>query len=70
MKFVSNAKMDAFRESKLFADLASVVDDPEEWLHTPNPLMPGFTRPIELVGTPDETFIVEWIGQVQHGYLW
>ena len=41
-------------ERELLEDVRGFVDDPEEWFRTPNAAFEG-RRPIELLGTPDES---------------
>jgi DNA-binding transcriptional ArsR family regulator len=38
---------------KLIKKVSTVIDDPEHWLHSPNPQFEG-RRPIDLIGTDDE----------------
>jgi uncharacterized protein (DUF2384 family) len=47
-------------------ELETIVDNPGLWLDSPNPLFGGRT-PRELLGTPDEKLLEDWIGAVKHG---
>jgi len=40
-------------DPKLLSDVGEVMDDPEQWFHTPNSVFEG-RKPVELLGTPDE----------------
>ena len=50
----------------LRGELESVLAEPDRWLNTPNDQFGGRT-PLELVGTPDEQLLHEWVGAVKHG---
>jgi hypothetical protein len=51
---------------KLVKKVGSVVDDPEDWLNTPNPQFEG-RRPIDLIGTEDEVRVHIIIEAAQQG---
>lgn len=51
---------------KLIKKVATVIDDPEEWLNRPNPQFEG-RRPIDLVGTDDEIRVHIVIEAAQQG---
>lgn len=53
-------------EEAIRAELNTIVDKPDLWLDSPNPLFGGRT-PGELIGTEDENLLREWIGSVKHG---
>jgi Protein of unknown function (DUF2384) len=50
----------------LRGELESVLAEPDLWLNTPNDQFGGRT-PLELVGTPDERLLHQWVGAVKHG---
>jgi hypothetical protein len=50
----------------LRAELESVLAEPDRWLNTPNDQFGGRT-PLELVGTPEEQLLHQWVGAVKHG---
>lgn len=47
--------------------LADILEDPETWLETPNPLF-NYRKPADLVGTLDEKLIWDWISAVENGF--
>jgi DNA-binding transcriptional ArsR family regulator len=51
---------------KLIKKVGTVVDDPEDWLSTPNPQFEG-RRPIDLIGTKDERRVHIIIEAAQQG---
>jgi len=51
---------------KLIKKVGTVVDDPEDWLSTPNPQFEG-RRPIDLIGTKDEPRVHIIIEAAQQG---
>jgi DNA-binding transcriptional ArsR family regulator len=51
---------------KLINKVATVDDDPEDWLSTPNPQFEG-RRPIDLIGTDDERRVHIIIEAAQQG---
>jgi DNA-binding transcriptional ArsR family regulator len=51
---------------KLIKKVATVIDDPEDWLNTPNPQFEG-RRPIDLIGTDDEIRVHIIIEAAQQG---
>jgi DNA-binding transcriptional ArsR family regulator len=53
---------------KLIKKVSTVIDDPEEWLNTPNPQFEG-RRPIDLIGTDDEIRVHIIIGAAQQGFF-
>jgi ArsR family transcriptional regulator len=53
---------------KLIKKVSTVIDDPEEWLNTPNPQFEG-RRPIDLIGTDDEVRVHIIIGAAQQGFF-
>ncbi|MFL5244025.1 MAG: hypothetical protein ACJ8FY_18130 [Gemmataceae bacterium] len=53
-------------QDDLLAELAATVDQPALWLDAPNPLFGG-RIPSQMIGTPDEHLLREWIGSVKHG---
>jgi hypothetical protein len=55
-------------QKDLLAELAATVDKPSLWLDTPNPLFGGRILS-QMIGTPDENLLREWIGSVKHGML-
>jgi ArsR family transcriptional regulator len=53
---------------KLIKKVGTAVDDPEEWLETPNPQFEG-RRPIDLIGTDDEIRVHIIIEAAQQGFF-
>src|SRR5207302_1804740 len=53
---------------KLVKKVGSAVDDPEDWLNTPNPQFEG-RRPIDLIGTDDEVRVHIIIGAARQGFF-
>ena len=53
-------------QDSLLAELTATVDQPALWLDAPNPLFGG-RMPSQMIGTPDERLLWEWIGSVKHG---
>ena len=51
---------------KLVKEAGSAVDDPEDWLNTPNPRF-EWRRPIDLIGTEDEVRVHIIIGAARAG---
>ena len=51
---------------KLIKKVGTVVDDPDEWLNTPNPQFEG-RRPIDLIGTSEERRVHIIIEAAQQG---
>jgi DNA-binding transcriptional ArsR family regulator len=51
---------------KLIKKVGTVVEDPEDWLNTPNPQFEG-RRPIDLIGTDDEIRVHIIIEAAQQG---
>jgi len=51
---------------KLIRKVGTVVDDPEDWLSTPNPQFEG-RRPIDLIGTKEERRVHIIIEAAQQG---
>lgn len=58
--------LDKLALRKLIKKVATVVDDPEDWLSTPNPQFEG-RRPIDLIGTKDERRVHIIIEAAQQG---
>jgi ArsR family transcriptional regulator, zinc-responsive transcriptional repressor len=53
---------------KLIKKVGTAVDDPEDWLNTPNPRFEG-RRPIDLIGTDDEIRVHLIIEAAQQGFF-
>jgi DNA-binding transcriptional ArsR family regulator len=53
---------------KLIKKVGTVVEDPEDWLYTPNPQFEG-RRPIDLIGTDDEIRVYIIIEAAQQGFF-
>jgi DNA-binding transcriptional ArsR family regulator len=53
---------------KLVKKVGTVVEDPEDWLNTPNPRFEG-RRPIDLIGTEDEDRVHIIIEAAQQGFF-
>ncbi len=49
-------------------EVQSVVANADEWLETENPLFGGLA-PKQLIGTPQEGLLREWVARVRHGVL-
>ena len=47
-------------------ELELIFEDPQPWLDTPNSWFGG-RKPGDLIGTPDEKHLRNWIGMVKHG---
>jgi uncharacterized protein (DUF2384 family) len=54
--------------SKLIKKVDTVIDDPEAWLHAPNPRFEG-RRPIDPIGTDEEVRIHLIIEAAQQGFF-
>lgn len=64
-----STKRDKERHRKaIVKKIGTVVDDPEDWLKTPNSQFGGRT-PEELIGTPDEQLIHVTIEAAQCGFF-
>lgn len=53
-------------DPKLLSDVGEVMDDPERWFHTPNSVFEG-RKPVELLGTPDESRLRNRIEAARQG---
>jgi uncharacterized protein (DUF2384 family) len=53
---------------KLVKKVGTVVDDPVDWLNTPNPQFEG-RRPIDVIGTDDEVRVHIIIEAAQQGFF-
>jgi DNA-binding transcriptional ArsR family regulator len=65
---VPEPKISPSELKKLIRKVGTAIDDPEDWLYTPNPQFEG-RRPIDLIGTGDEIRVHLIIGALQQGFF-
>ncbi len=65
---VPEPKISRSELKKLIKKVGTVVEDPEDWLNTPNPQFEG-RRPIDLIGTDDEIRVHIIIEAAQQGFF-
>ena len=64
----SEPRMSPSELKKLIKKVSTVIDDPEEWLNTPNPQFEG-RRPIDLIGAKDEIRLHIIIRALEQGFF-